>query len=41
MVVRPDPRSPAPRHGYEGKAERWSRHWPELTVLPWDDDARP
>jgi hypothetical protein len=41
MVVRPDPRSPAPRHGYEGKAERWSRHRPELTVLPWDDDARP
>jgi hypothetical protein len=41
MVVRPNPRSPAPRHVYEGKAERWLQHWPELTVLPWDGDARP
>ncbi len=41
MVVRPNPRSPAPRHVYEAKAERWVRHWPELTVLPWDGDARP
>ena len=26
---------------YEAKAARWARQWPELTVLPWDDDARP
>ena len=41
MVVRPNPRSPAPRHVYEDKAERWLRHWPELTVLPWSDAAGP
>ena len=40
MVVRPNPRSPAPRHVYEGKAWRWVEHWPELTVLPWDGAAR-
>ena len=41
MVVRPNPYSPAPRHVYEAKAARWLEQWPELTVLPWDDHARP
>jgi uncharacterized protein len=36
LVVRPNPASPAPRHLYEAKAERWQRQWPELTVLPWE-----
>jgi hypothetical protein len=36
LVVRPNPASPAPRHLYEAKAERWRREWPELTVLPWE-----
>ena len=36
MVVRPNRRL-APRHVYEAKAARWKQHWPELTVLPWDD----
>ena len=40
MVVRPNRRL-APRSVYEAKAARWARQWPELTVLPWDDDARP
>ena len=40
MVVRPNPRSPAPRHVYETKAARWLQHWPELTVLPWDEGAQ-
>jgi hypothetical protein len=40
LVVRPNPRSPAPRHVYEGKAQRWVEHWPELTVLPWDAASR-
>jgi hypothetical protein len=35
MVVRPNRRL-APRHVYEAKAARWNRHWPELTVLPWE-----
>jgi hypothetical protein len=35
LVVRPNRRL-APRHVYEAKAARWTRHWPELTVLPWD-----
>jgi len=39
LVVRPNPRSPAPRHAYEAKAARWTSVWPELTVLPWDDGA--
>ena len=41
LVLRPNPHSPAPRHVYESKAERWVEHWPELTVLPWDGAARP
>jgi hypothetical protein len=40
MVVRPNPSSPAPRHVYDSKADRWLQHWPELTVLPWEGDAR-
>jgi hypothetical protein len=36
LVVRPNRRL-APRHVYEAKAARWRQHWPELTVLPWDD----
>jgi hypothetical protein len=40
LVVRPNPRL-APRHVYEAKAERWLETWPELTVLPWDDDVPP
>jgi hypothetical protein len=35
LVVRPNRRL-APRHVYEAKAARWTQHWPELTVLPWD-----
>lgn len=38
LVVRPNPRL-APRHVYESKAARWLQHWPELTVLPWDDST--
>ena len=38
LVVRPNPRQ-APRHVYEAKAARWLTEWPELTVLPWPDDA--
>ncbi|MEV0847683.1 nucleotidyltransferase family protein [Streptomyces sp. NPDC049954] len=34
MVLRPNPVL-APRHVYETKAARWSRHWPELTVGEW------
>jgi hypothetical protein len=40
MVVRPNRRL-APRHVYEAKTGRWRQQWPELTVLPWDGDARP
>ncbi|MEX5719941.1 nucleotidyltransferase family protein [Geodermatophilus maliterrae] len=36
LVVRPNRRSPAPRHVYEAKAARWQSVWPELTVLSWD-----
>ena len=36
LVVRPNRRL-APRQVYEAKAARWRQHWPELTVLPWDD----
>lgn len=36
LVVRPNPISPAPRHVYEAKADRWRAQWPELTVLPWE-----
>ena len=36
LVIRPNPGSPAPRHLYEAKADRWRQHWPELTVLPWE-----
>ncbi|WP_448639981.1 nucleotidyltransferase family protein [Geodermatophilus sp. URMC 63] len=35
LVVRPNPRSPAPPAVYEAKAARWQAVWPELTVLPW------
>jgi uncharacterized protein len=38
MVVRPNRRL-APQPVYEAKTARWSQHWPELTVLPWDDGA--
>lgn len=34
LVVRPNPVL-APEHVYTAKTERWLRHWPELTVLPW------
>lgn len=34
LVVRPNPVL-APRRVYETKTSRWSRQWPELTVLPW------
>jgi hypothetical protein len=34
LAVRPNPLL-APRAVYEGKAERWRGHWPELTVLKW------
>lgn len=34
LVLRPNPVL-APREVYESKAERWSRCWPQLTVLPW------
>ncbi|MGH1562890.1 nucleotidyltransferase family protein [Mumia sp. DW29H23] len=36
MVVRPNPLL-APRAVYEAKAERWSREWPRLRVLPWPE----
>ena len=39
LVVRPNPRSPAPRPVYEAKAARWTSVWPELAVLPWDGGA--
>jgi uncharacterized protein len=35
LVVRPNRRL-APVAVYEAKAARWTEHWPELTVLPWD-----
>jgi hypothetical protein len=38
LVVRPNRRQ-APREVYEAKAARWQRHWPELTVLPWDEPS--
>jgi hypothetical protein len=38
LVVRPL-RVPAPRRVLEAKVARWREHWPELTVLPWDDPA--
>ena len=34
------PAEPAPRHVYEAEAARWAGVWPELTVLPSQDDAR-
>lgn len=40
LVVRPNRRL-APQHVYEAKTARWTRQWPELTVLPWDDGAGP
>jgi uncharacterized protein len=40
LVLRPNPVL-APQHVYEAKAARWSRQWPELTVLPWPGDPRP
>ena len=41
LVVRPNRHSPAPRHVYEAKAERWAGVWPELTVLPWNGETSP
>jgi hypothetical protein len=41
LLVRPNPASPAPRHLYEVKAERWRNLWPELTVLPWESRRPP
>jgi hypothetical protein len=38
LVVRPL-RVPAPRRVLEAKVARWREHWPELTVLPWDDET--
>jgi hypothetical protein len=38
LVVRPNPVQ-APRRIYEAKAKRWLEHWPELTVLPWPENA--
>ena len=42
LVVRPNPVL-APRAVYEAKVARWSRQWPELTILPWPgpDRTRP
>jgi uncharacterized protein len=34
LVVRPNAVL-APRHVYEAKVARWSRQWPELTIVPW------
>ena len=36
-IVRPNPRVPM-RHVYEAKAARWTREWPNLTVLPWPSE---
>ncbi|MDX8029693.1 hypothetical protein SK803_05695 [Lentzea sp. BCCO 10_0856] len=38
LVVRPNPVL-APREISETKTRRWREHWPELTVLPWPDQA--
>ncbi|MGW6933796.1 nucleotidyltransferase family protein [Lentzea sp. NPDC054927] len=38
LVVRPNPVL-APREVYETKTRRWRGQWPELTVLPWPDQA--
>ena len=38
LIVRPNPVL-APRHIYEAKTERWRQQWPELTVLPWPEEA--
>lgn len=38
LVVRPNPVQ-APGRIYEAKARRWLSHWPELTVLPWPENA--
>ncbi len=40
LVVRPNPVL-APRRVYETKTSRWSRQWPELTVLPWPAPSTP
>ena len=40
MVVRPNRRL-APRQVYEAKAARWRTEWPQLTVLPWEQDRPP
>lgn len=34
MVVRPNT-TLVDRDVYQAKADRWQRHWPQLTVLPW------
>jgi hypothetical protein len=34
LTVRPNPVL-SPRHVYEAKVTRWTRQWPELTVLEW------
>jgi hypothetical protein len=39
LIVRPNRRL-APRHVYETKTARWQAQWPELTVLPWDDEPQ-
>jgi hypothetical protein len=39
LIVRPNRRL-APRHVYETKTARWQAEWPELTVLPWDDEPQ-
>jgi hypothetical protein len=38
LVVRPNPVL-APRAVYEAKTTRWRAQWPELTVLPWPEQA--
>ncbi|MFI0192780.1 nucleotidyltransferase family protein [Streptomyces sp. NPDC017082] len=34
LVLRPNPRTVAPRSVYEAKAERWLQEWSQLTELP-------
>ncbi|SFR23538.1 hypothetical protein SAMN04488564_10724 [Lentzea waywayandensis] len=38
LVVRPNPVL-APRAVYDAKTTRWRGQWPELTVLPWPEQA--
>lgn len=38
MVVRPNRRQ-VTRDIYWAKVQRWKRHWPKLTIIPWDEPA--